>query len=50
MMKVIAKPIEVISYTNNNGDIKPLRFRLQTEDDSVKVIKIDKVIIKELEK
>lgn len=49
-MKIVAKPIEVISYTDNKGDIRPLRFRLQTEDDSVKVIKVDKVIVKETEK
>lgn len=49
-MRIIAKPIEVISYTDDKGDMKPLRFRMQTEDDSVKVVKIDKIIIKELEK
>lgn len=49
-MKIVAKPIEVISYTDDKGDIRPLRFRLQTEDDSVKVIKVDKVIVKETEK
>ena len=49
-MKIVAKPIEVISYTDDKGDIRPLRFRLETEDNSVKVIKIDKVIVKETEK
>jgi hypothetical protein len=49
-MKVIAKPIEVISYTNNKGDIKPLRFRIEGEDSTGKVIKVDNVIIKEREK
>lgn len=49
-MRVVVQPIEMISYTDNKGDIRPLRFRMQTEDESVKVIKVDKVIIKETEK
>lgn len=49
-MKVVAKPIEVISYTDNKGDVKPLRFRIQSKDESYKVIKIDKVISKQTEK
>lgn len=49
-MRIIAKPIEVVSYTNNKGDIRPLRFRLQMEDETIKVIKVDKVIVKETEK
>ena len=49
-MKVVGKPIEVISYTDDKGDIRPLRFRLKIEDDTVKVIKVDKVIVKETEK
>ncbi|KGK84208.1 MULTISPECIES: hypothetical protein [unclassified Clostridium] len=49
-MRIIAKPIEVVSYTNDKGDIRPLRFRLQMEDETIKVIKVDKVIVKETEK
>jgi hypothetical protein len=49
-MKILAQPIEMISYTDNKGDVRPLRFRLVNEDESVKVIKIDKVIVKETEK
>jgi len=49
-MKVIAQSIEVVSYTDNKGNIKPLRLRLQKEDETFKVIKVDKVIIKETEK
>lgn len=49
-MRIIAKPIEVVSYTNDRGDIRPLRFRLQMEDETIKVIKVDKVIVKETEK
>ncbi len=49
-MKVLALPIEMVSYTDNNGAIKPIRFRMQVNDEPMKVIKIDKVIIKDTEK
>lgn len=49
-MKIIARPIEVVSYTSNNGDVRPLRFRLQMDDETIKVIKVDKIIVKETEK
>ena len=43
-MKVVAKPIEVISVMDTKGNITPLRFKMETEDESYRVIKIDKVI------
>jgi hypothetical protein len=49
-MKVLALPIEMVSYTDNKGVIKPIRFRLANEDESFKVIKIDKIVTKETEK
>lgn len=49
-MKVLAQPIEVISYTNDKGDIRPLRFRIQIGDDPMQVIKIDKILFKQKEK
>ncbi|MCM8710106.1 hypothetical protein M2651_03565 [Clostridium sp. SYSU_GA19001] len=49
-MKIVAKPIEVISYTDNKGNIRPLRFRLYTEDETEKVIKVDRIVAKDLEK
>ena len=49
-MKVMACPIEVISYTDIKGEVRPLRLRLQINDEPLKVIKIDKVISKESEK
>lgn len=49
-MKVLALPIEMVSYTDDKGSIRPVRFRIQLEDESVQVIKIDKVIVKETEK
>ena len=49
-MKVLALPIEMVSYTDKQGSIKPIRFRMQIEDEPMQVIKIDKVIVKETEK
>lgn len=49
-MKVLAVPIEVVSYTDSKGVIKPIRFRMQIEDELMQVIKIDKIIVKETEK
>ncbi len=49
-MKVLALPIEVISYTDNKGSIRPIRFRIQIDDELMQVIKIDKVLVKETEK
>lgn len=49
-MKIVALPIEMVSYTDKFGAIKPVRFRMQVEDEPVQVIKIDKVIVKETEK
>lgn len=42
--------IELISYADDKGVVRHLRFRLQRQDETAKVIKIDKVIVCELEK
>ena len=49
-MKVIAKPIEMVAWTDANGKINPVRFRIENKDESISVIKIDKVISIENEK
>ena len=49
-MKVVAKPIEVIAMTDTKGNITPLRLRIAQEDESVQVIKIDKIIDRTHEK
>jgi len=43
-MKILALPIEMVSYTDNKGVIKPIRFRLQINDEPMQVIRIDKII------
>lgn len=48
-MKVVAKKIEMIAYFDEDGKIKPIRFRLK-EDDSNTVVKINKIITIDSEK
>jgi len=49
-MKILALPIEMVSYTDNKGSVRPIRFRMQVEDEPMQVVKIDKIIVKETEK
>jgi len=49
-MKVIAKPIEMVSWTDQQGNIKPIRFKISNKDESISVIKVDRVISVEKEK
>jgi len=49
-MKVINHPIEVISYTDSKGEIRPIRFRLQLGDEPLKVIKIGRILLRNVEK
>ena len=49
-MKILAKPIEMVSHTTANGEINPLRFRFKKEDESFNVIKVDKVLFKQSER
>jgi len=49
-MKVIAKPIEMVAHTNEKGEIRPYRFRVKFDDETEQVIKVDKVIFKQMEK
>ncbi|MBU3172756.1 type II toxin-antitoxin system PemK/MazF family toxin [Clostridium estertheticum] len=43
-MKVLAKGIEMVSWINLEGIITPVRFKIENEDSSNSVVKIDKVI------
>ncbi|HEY5588450.1 MAG TPA: hypothetical protein VIK86_05775 [Candidatus Paceibacterota bacterium] len=49
-MKIVAKEIEMISWTDTKGVITPLRLRIVREDESLQVIKVDKVITRTQEK
>ena len=49
-MKIVAKPIEMVAWTDTIGNISPVRFEITNEDESNSVIKIDKVICVDKEK
>lgn len=49
-MKVLAKPIEMLAWFTCEGLPNPIRFKIISEDNAFTVIKIDRVITKELEK
>lgn len=42
-MKVVCKVIEMIGYFNKDGLIKPIRFRME-EEDNIEVIRINHII------
>lgn len=48
-MKVVSKSIYVIAFFEKDGGVKPLRFRI-SEDEEEKVIKINRVVNREIEK
>ncbi len=42
-MKVLCQPIEMISWTQKDGTIHPVRFRLEDYNDHMHTYKIQKV-------
>ncbi|QZY56735.1 hypothetical protein [Crassaminicella profunda] len=49
-MKVVAKPIEMIAWFEQNGAPHPIRFRLKNNDECWNIIKVERVITVEKEK
>jgi hypothetical protein len=49
-MKIVAKVIEVIAWFKENGEIRPLKFRMSDGQSLTKVIKIDQIIAVDKEK
>lgn len=49
-MKVVSKPIQVIVWFDKNGDINPVRFKVENDEDEGRVVKIDRVLKREKEK
>lgn len=49
-MKIIAKAIEMVAWFTEDGTPNPVRFRVRSEDESTKIIKVDRVIFKEKER
>lgn len=49
-MKIVKKPIEVISYCDMQGNIKPMKFRFQDDDNCWINVKVDKIMKRDIEK
>ena len=49
-MKVLAKEIEMLFWSDKKGNLKPIRFRIENEDSTLSTIVIDKVITVDKEK
>lgn len=49
-MKVLAKPVEMISWTEKDGKIHPVKFKLSDENNEDRVYKIKKIYTTEIEK
>ncbi|MBL4934479.1 hypothetical protein JK636_01755 [Clostridium sp. YIM B02515] len=42
-MKILAKPVDMVCWFEKTGVPHPIRFKITSEDESEKVIKVDKV-------
>lgn len=49
-MRTLAKPIEMITFSDETGVMIPLRLKIKTKDNKEMVFKIDRVVSRELER
>lgn len=42
-MKIVAKPIQVVAWFNEEGELMPVRFKIKDEDDTENVIRIHRI-------
>ncbi|NLY77556.1 MAG: hypothetical protein GX080_05650 [Tissierellia bacterium] len=49
-MKILMKPIEIIAWFNSKEKPIPLKYRILDENNTYKVIKVDRVIFSQEEK
>ncbi len=49
-MKTLAKPIQVVSWTEENGTIHPVRFKIATADGDREVYKVMRIHTMELDR
>ncbi|WP_139905587.1 hypothetical protein [Clostridium thermarum] len=49
-MRTVAKPIDVVAWFTKEGEPRPVRFRVTNEEESETVIKVDKILYREIEK
>ena len=50
IMKVVAKPIEMIAWFGEEGKIRPVRFRLVDKDGEKIIIQVDRVVSERVER
>ena len=49
-MKIVARPVEMVAWFTQEGMLKPVRFRLVSEEGVYTIIKIDRIVSKDREK
>jgi len=49
-MKVVALPIKMVCWADKEGVTTPVRFKVTTEDNEEKVIKIHRIISRDMER
>jgi len=49
-MKTITKPIEMISWTEKDGKIHPIRFKIESSEGEQIVYKVQKVYTRDFDK
>lgn len=49
-MKTIAKPIEMISWTETNGRVHPLRFKIENNDGEQQTCQIKRIYTTDLDR
>lgn len=49
-MKILAKPVDMVCWFEKTGAPHPVRFKVTGEDESEKVIKVDRILHKDKEK
>ncbi|MCT4564024.1 MAG: hypothetical protein N4A68_06855 [Maledivibacter sp.] len=49
-MKIVALPVDMIAWFTKDGIPNPIKFRIVTDDESNAVIKVDRIITRDVEK
>jgi len=49
-MKVVVMPIEVVTWHDREGIATPVRFRVTTKDDKEQVVKILRIVSRDMER
>lgn len=49
-MKVVAKPVDMVAWFDSRGEANPVRFRIESQDSTFIIVKIDRIVFKYMEK